>query len=63
MLPAGYPTAERDSAPMELELVPNEGDFLLSYATVPGFESYRDPSSGSVYVRKLTELLRKFSAQ
>ena len=48
---------------MELELVPNEGDFLLSYATVPGFVSYRDPCSGSVYVRKLTELLRKFSAQ
>ena len=63
MLPAGYPTAERDSALMELELVPNEGDFLLSYATVPGFVSYRDPCSGSVYVRKLTELLRKFSAQ
>ena len=54
---------ERDAGPTEEVLVPNEGDFLVSYSTVPGFECYRDPSSGSVYVKKLTELLRKHSAE
>ncbi|KAK7113279.1 uncharacterized protein [Littorina saxatilis] len=42
------------------ELIPNEADFLLGYATVPGFVSYRSKSRGSWYVTKLTEMLQKY---
>lgn len=42
------------------QLIPNEADFLLGYATVPGFVSYRSKTRGSWYITKLTEMLRKF---
>ncbi|KAL8603876.1 hypothetical protein ACOMHN_049694 [Nucella lapillus] len=45
-----------DSPP---ELIPNESDFLLGYATVPGFVSYRSKTRGSWYITKLTENLNK----
>nr|KAG5714843.1 hypothetical protein BaRGS_000331 [Batillaria attramentaria] len=31
------------------ELIPNEADFLLGYATVPGFVSYRSKTRGSCH--------------
>ncbi|KAK7507485.1 hypothetical protein BaRGS_00001420 [Batillaria attramentaria] len=43
------------------ELIPNEADFLLGYATVPGFVSYRSKTRGSWYITKLTEMLRKYA--
>ena len=41
------------------ELIPNESDYLLGYATAPGFVSYRSKTLGSWYVTRLTELLVK----
>ena len=43
------------------ELIPNESDFLLGYATVPGFVSYRSKTRGSWYITKLTECLNKYA--
>lgn len=43
------------------QLIPNEADFLLGYATVPGFVSYRSKTRGSWYITKLTEMLRKYA--
>lgn len=49
---------EEDGPP---ELIPNESDFLLGYATVPGFVSYRSKTRGSWYITKLTECLNKYA--
>ncbi|KAK7099231.1 lipoxygenase homology domain-containing protein 1-like [Littorina saxatilis] len=60
----GYPSLERDTSPMaDVELVPNEGDFLLSYSTVPGYESYRNPDRGSTFIYNLTWYLRKYAVR
>lgn len=45
------------------ELIPDEADFLLGYATVPGYVSYRSRSQGSWYINKLAQNLDKFAYQ
>lgn len=45
------------------EVIPNEADFLLGYATVPGYVSYRSKTRGSWYITKLTELLAEYAFQ
>ncbi|XP_025088866.1 LOW QUALITY PROTEIN: caspase-10-like [Pomacea canaliculata] len=58
----GYPDIQTD-APIATdspqEIIPNEADFLLGYATVPGYVSYRSKTRGSWYITKLTELLSR----
>lgn len=39
------------------ETLPNQSDFLLGFATVPGYVSYRSRSTGSWYIPALVELL------
>ncbi|KAK7479518.1 hypothetical protein BaRGS_00029235, partial [Batillaria attramentaria] len=41
-------------------LISNEGDFLVFYATVPGYVSWRSPSEGSWFIGQLTDLLDKY---
>ena len=43
------------------EMIPNESDFLVGYATVPGYVSFRSRNHGSWYIRKLCEALEKYS--
>ena len=43
------------------EMIPNESDFVIGYATVPGYVSFRSRTHGSWYIRKLCELLEKHS--
>jgi hypothetical protein len=43
------------------QLLPNEGDFLVGYATLPGFVSYRSETHGSWYITMLVEMLEKYS--
>ncbi|XP_067686447.1 caspase-8-like [Haliotis asinina] len=38
-------------------MVANEADFLVGYATTPGYVSYRSKSKGSWYINKLTKML------
>ena len=45
------------------ELIPDEADFLLGYATVPGYVSYRSRSQGSWYINKLSQNLDKYAYQ
>lgn len=40
-------------------MIPDESDFLLGYATVPGYVSYRSRSAGSFYISILAEKLEK----
>ncbi|XP_046556040.1 caspase-8-like [Haliotis rubra] len=59
---------QRDSAEVEedgipREVIPNEADFLIGYATVPGFVSYRSRSHGSWYITKLAEMLNKYGTK
>ena len=62
---AGIPNLEADGPEAQIELppetIPNEADFLLGYATLPGFVSYRSRSMGSWYITKLVEMLDKYA--
>ena len=39
--------------------VPDEEDFLMAYATLPGGRAWRDTSSGSLYIKYICEELGK----
>ncbi|XP_061183809.1 caspase-8-like [Saccostrea echinata] len=52
------PPEEERSAPPR-SVIPDESDFLLGYATVPGYVSYRSKSTGSFYINTLVEKLKK----
>lgn len=55
---------ETDAAPHASDnqkVIPDESDFLLGYATVFGYVSYRSRSQGSFYVKSLTENLDKYA--
>lgn len=43
------------------KMIPDESDFLLGYATVPGYVSYRSRSQGSFYINILAEKLKKYA--
>lgn len=53
------PTFQCDSSPKEM--IPNEADYLLGYATVPGYVSFRSRNHGSWYIRKLVEFIEKLA--
>jgi hypothetical protein len=55
---------DTDSAdsPGEVETIPNEADFLLGLATVPGFVSFRSRSAGSWYITTLVHMLNRYSS-
>lgn len=57
--PALLETDDDTEPQHELSLVPDEADFLVGYATVPGYVSFRSPKYGSWYVNKLCEMLLK----
>ncbi|XP_077997919.1 caspase-10-like [Glandiceps talaboti] len=42
------------------DTIPNEADFMLGYATVPGFVSYRSKTHGSWYITKLVECIDRY---
>ena len=55
---------EMDATPHAADnkkVIPDESDFLLGYATVFGYVSYRSKKRGSFYIKSLTENLNKFS--
>ena len=43
--------------------IPNEADFLVGYASVPGYVSYRSRSTGSWYITTLTNALNRYAAR
>uniref|UniRef100_A0A8C2ZQX2 Caspase-8 n=1 Tax=Cyclopterus lumpus TaxID=8103 RepID=A0A8C2ZQX2_CYCLU len=50
---------EEDAGPVNGETVPWEADFLLGMATVPQCKSFRNTSTGSIYIQELcTQLMR-----
>ena len=46
---------------LEPATIPNEADFVLGYATVPGFVSYRSKTQGSWYITALVRALDKYA--
>lgn len=55
---------EMDASPHAADnkkVIPNESDFLLGYATVFGYVSYRSKTKGSFYIKSLTENLNNYS--
>ncbi|KAK6167949.1 hypothetical protein SNE40_021869 [Patella caerulea] len=51
-----------ENTPTRGEVIPNEADFLLGMATIPGFMSYRKTTGGSWYITKLCETLNKYAS-
>lgn len=49
---------DRDPQDNQLRLIPNQADFLLSYATVPGSIAYRHPEEGSRFIQHLVKALQ-----
>ncbi|CAG2237348.1 CASP8 [Mytilus edulis] len=43
------------------KIIPDESDFLIGYATVTGYTSFRSRTRGSFYIRKLTENLNQYA--
>ncbi|XP_076089298.1 caspase-8-like isoform X1 [Mytilus galloprovincialis] len=43
------------------KIIPDESDFLIGYATVTGYTSFRSRTRGSFYIRKLTENLNLYA--
>ncbi|XP_074622862.1 uncharacterized protein LOC141881089 isoform X3 [Acropora palmata] len=39
---------------------PPETDFLLAFATVPGYVSFRSPTSGTLFIQELVEVIEKY---
>jgi hypothetical protein len=51
-----------DDATTELDDdLPKDADFLIGYATVPGFVSYRHEDNGTWYIRTLVDRLNKWA--
>ncbi|XP_077999233.1 uncharacterized protein LOC144452095 [Glandiceps talaboti] len=50
---------EEDAVNMT-SVIPDQADFLLGYATVPGFVSYRHTTQGSWYVGALVQAMEKY---
>ncbi|KAM8850518.1 caspase-8 isoform 1-T3 [Spinachia spinachia] len=50
---------EEDAGPTKGETVPWEADFLLGMATVPKCKSFRNTSTGSIYIQELCTQLEK----
>ena len=47
-------------SPLTRTTIPQEADFLLAFATPPGYVAYRDPDRGSTYIQKLVDVLGKY---
>ncbi|XP_077998437.1 caspase-3-like [Glandiceps talaboti] len=47
---------EQTDAFASQQTVPNEGDMLLAYATVPGYVSWRNSERGSWFIQAITEV-------
>lgn len=55
------PNSNHSSPSSPHNMIPDESDFLLGYATVPGYVSYRSRSQGSFYINILAEKLKKYA--
>nr|XP_057924755.1 caspase-8 isoform X2 [Doryrhamphus excisus] len=49
---------EEDAGPIYCETVPSDADFLFGMATVPECKSFRNTSTGSIYIQELCKQLR-----
>ena len=50
-----------DETDAKLSTLPSDADFLLSYATTPGYVSWRNQARGSWYIDALTQVLYKYA--
>ncbi|KAF7641766.1 hypothetical protein LDENG_00272600, partial [Lucifuga dentata] len=50
---------EEDAGRIQVETVPWDADFLLGMATVPECKSFRNTSTGSIYVQELCRQLQR----
>ena len=46
-----------------MKLLPNESDFLLAHCTEPGLHTAKSDENGSLFIQKLTKLLKKYGSK
>jgi hypothetical protein len=54
---------QEDEVDAKIESVTTDADLLLSYATTPGFASWRDKRTGSWYIQALVEVIENYAAE
>jgi hypothetical protein len=54
---------QEDEVDAKIESVTTDADLLLSYATTPGFASWRDKRTGSWYIQALVEVIKNYAAK
>lgn len=52
-------TLEEDAGHVLVETIPHEADFLLGMATVPECKSFRNITTGSIYIQELCRQLER----
>uniref|UniRef100_A0A3B4WNW2 Caspase-8 n=1 Tax=Seriola lalandi dorsalis TaxID=1841481 RepID=A0A3B4WNW2_SERLL len=55
------PSLEEDAGPVHGETVAWDADFLMGMATVPECKSFRNTSTGSIYIQELCRQLMKYA--
>lgn len=53
--------SDSEPVPMQCRGLPSDADFLICYASSPGYESYRHPELGSWFIRSLVEVFKQYS--
>lgn len=48
---------EDDAGRVTVETIPHDADFLMGMATVPEYKSFRNTSTGSIYIQELCRQL------
>ncbi|XP_078377977.1 caspase-3-like [Oculina patagonica] len=56
--PCGAPLLPDSTLPRSV--FSQEADFVLAFATVPGYVSFRLPDSGTFFIQTLVEVIRKY---
>lgn len=52
-------TAVSSDSSLPRSVIPPEADFVLAFATAPGYVSYRDPEHGTWFIQALVEVIRR----
>lgn len=53
--------SDSEPVPMHYRGLPSDADFLICYASSPGYQSYRNPQKGSWFIRSIGDVFRQYA--
>ncbi|KXJ11718.1 caspase-3 [Exaiptasia diaphana] len=53
--------SDSEPVPMHYSGLPSDADFLICYASSPGYQSYRNPEKGSWFIRSIVDVFQKYA--